>query len=169
MHLVQKLKTVKLYLNVYHVSQDLVQLVQVLIALRNVLEVEQPHNHNLVINLNQIDRVRFILDISSLSFSNFGFLLVLQSGSLAHLEFSGETPLLRSHEALEDEIRHLRERLHTVESENLALNSKISQQQWQLEHRIAEIEMQMCGASSHSSIIDENDAEELERNRESII
>lgn len=74
-----------------------------------------------------------------------------------------------SHEALEDEIRRLRERLHTVEAENMALNSKLSQQQWDLENRLAEIEMQICGASSESSINEENEAEELERNRESII
>lgn len=90
-------------------------------------------------------------------------------GSLTHLESSGATPLLGSHEALEDEIRRLRERLHTVESENVALNSKLAQQQWDLEHRLAEIEMQICGASSESSLNDEHETDELERNRESII
>lgn len=74
-----------------------------------------------------------------------------------------------SHEALEDEIKRLRERLHTVESENQALNAKLSQQQWELENRLAEIEMQICGASSASSIDPEHDTDELERNRESII
>ncbi|XP_055688772.1 cyclic nucleotide-gated cation channel alpha-3 isoform X6 [Lutzomyia longipalpis] len=92
-----------------------------------------------------------------------------QCGSLTHLESSGATPLLGSHEVLEDEIKRLRERLHTVEAENSALNSKLSQQQWDLEHRLAEIEMQICGASSASSIDQENEAEEIERNRESII
>lgn len=81
----------------------------------------------------------------------------------------GTTPLLGSHEALEDEIKRLRERLHTVESENQALNTKLSQQQWDLENRLAEIEMQICRASSSSSLDAEQDAEELERNRESII
>lgn len=90
-------------------------------------------------------------------------------GSLNHLESSGATPLLGSHEALEDEIRRLRERLQTVEAENSTLNTKLSQQQWDLEHRLAEIEMQICGASSESSLNEENEAEELERNRESII
>lgn len=91
--------------------------------------------------------------------------------SLTHLDSSGATPLLGSHEALEDEIKRLRERLHTVENENVALNSKLSQQQWELENRLADIEMQLCGASSASSIDheDENDAEDVERNRESII
>lgn len=93
-----------------------------------------------------------------------------QCGSLTHLESSGATPLLgSSHEVLEDEIKRLRERLHTVEAENAALNSKLSQQQWELENRLAEIEMQICGASSASSIDQENEAEEIERNRESII
>lgn len=91
--------------------------------------------------------------------------------SLTHLDSSGATPLLGSHEALEDEIKRLRERLHTVENENVALNSKLSQQQWELENRLADIEMQLCGASSASSIDheDENDADDVERNRESII
>lgn len=73
-----------------------------------------------------------------------------------------------SHEVLTDEIKRLRERLHTVEAENSALNSKLSQQQWDLEHRMAEIEMQICGASSASSM-DPNENEADERNRESII
>lgn len=76
--------------------------------------------------------------------------------------------MLGSHEALEDEIKRLRERLHTVENENVALNSKLSQQQWELENRLADIEMQLCGASSASSV-DHEDVEEVERNRESII
>lgn len=88
--------------------------------------------------------------------------------SLTHLESTGATPLLGSHEALEDEIKRLRERLHTVENENVALNSKLSQQQWELENRLADIEMQLCGASSASSV-DHEDVEEVERNRESII
>lgn len=90
--------------------------------------------------------------------------------SLTHLDTSGATPLLGSHEALEDEIKRLRERLHTVENENVALNSKLSQQQWDLENRLADIEMQLCGASSASSIDHEEvDVEDVERNRESII
>lgn len=90
-------------------------------------------------------------------------------GSLTHLE-SGATPLLGSHEALEGEIKRLRERLHTVESENCSLNTKLAQQQWEVEHRLAEIEMQICGASSGvSESSQENEQEDTERNRESII
>lgn len=91
-------------------------------------------------------------------------------GSLTHLMESGATPLLGSHEALEDEIKRLRERLHTVESENISLNTKLAQQQWEVEHRLAEIEMQICGASSGASVSSqENEQEDTERNRESII
>ncbi|KAG5670425.1 hypothetical protein PVAND_000691 [Polypedilum vanderplanki] len=87
-------------------------------------------------------------------------------GSLTHLE-SGATPLLGSHEALECEIKRLRERLHTVESENMSLNTKLAQQQWEVEHRLAEIEMQICGASSNGSVSSqENEQEDTERNRE---
>lgn len=89
--------------------------------------------------------------------------------SVASVVGGGTTPLLGSHEALEDEIKRLRERLHTVESENQALNTKLSQQQWDLENRLAEIEMQICGVSSTSSLDPEHETEELERNRESII
>lgn len=99
---------------------------------------------------------------------NFLFLNILV-GSLTHLE-SGATPLLGSHEALEGEIKRLRERLHTVETENFSLNSKLTQQQWEVEHRLAEIEMQICGASSGGSVSSqENEPEDTERNRESII
>lgn len=108
-------------------------------------------------------------DIHTHSNKNNYFLKGHPCGSLNHLESSGATPLLGSHEALEDEIRRLRERLQTVEAENSTLNTKLSQQQWDLEHRLAEIEMQICGASSESSLNEENEAEELERNRESII
>lgn len=66
----------------------------------------------------------------SLSFDNKKkFVFNLLVGSLTHLE-SGATPLLGSHEALEGEIKRLRERLHTVESENFSLNAKLAQQQW---------------------------------------
>ncbi|KAK9718664.1 Cyclic nucleotide-binding domain [Popillia japonica] len=87
----------------------------------------------------------------------------LQCDSMTQLVSRAETPLLGSHEALETEIKRLRERLQTVESENAAMSVKLSQQQWELEHRLAEIEMQICGSRSTSSL------EDNERNRESII
>ncbi|XP_026726109.1 cyclic nucleotide-gated cation channel alpha-3 [Trichoplusia ni] len=71
--------------------------------------------------------------------------------------------MLDSHDALECEIKRLRERLYTVETENAAMSAKLSQQQWEVDQRLQEIEMQICGGSSLSS------QEENERNRESII
>jgi hypothetical protein len=75
-----------------------------------------------------------------------------------------ETTSLMSHEALIAEIKRLRERLITLETENASMSIKLSQQQWEVEHRLAEIEMQICGASSGGSSTEDN-----ERNRESII
>ncbi|XP_057668362.1 cyclic nucleotide-gated channel rod photoreceptor subunit alpha isoform X1 [Diorhabda carinulata] len=91
----------------------------------------------------------------------------LQCDSMTQLvTASGATsPVLGSHEALESEIKRLRERLQTVESENTAMSIKLNQQQWELENRLAEIEMQICGSRSSSSLAEE----ENERNRESII
>uniref|UniRef100_W8AWU7 Cyclic nucleotide-gated cation channel alpha-3 n=1 Tax=Ceratitis capitata TaxID=7213 RepID=W8AWU7_CERCA len=114
---------------------------------------------------SQPSRTGHICDSSS-HLECYGGGLSVASGGIGG---GGTTPLLGSHEALEDEIKRLRERLHTVESENQALNTKLSQQQWDLENRLAEIEMQICGVSSTSSLDPENETEEMERNRESII
>lgn len=97
--------------------------------------------------------------------------------SLTHLS-GAAVPLLGlgSHETLEDEVKRLRQRLHTVETENNALNSKLSQQQWELDNRLTEIEMHLCVPSptAHSSesscdAAELEEIEDLERNRESII
>ncbi|KAJ8961238.1 hypothetical protein NQ318_008921, partial [Aromia moschata] len=88
----------------------------------------------------------------------------LQCDSMTQLMSGATTPVLGSHEALETEIKRLRDRLHTVETENAAMSLKLNQQQWELENRLAEIEMQICGSGSTSSVADED-----ERNRESII
>ncbi|KAG8229671.1 hypothetical protein J437_LFUL010003 [Ladona fulva] len=72
-----------------------------------------------------------------------------------------------SHDALIAEITRLRERLITLEAENASLSVKLSQQQWDVEHRLAEIEMQICGGSSAGSTTNTDDNNE--RNRESII
>lgn len=74
------------------------------------------------------------------------------------------SPDVISQDAFIAEIKRLRERLVTLETENATLSMKLSQQQWEVEHRLAEIEMQICGASSADS-----SAEDNERNRESII
>lgn len=62
------------------------------------------------------------------------------------------------------EIKRLQERLVYVESENTAMSLKLSQKHWEVESRLAEIEMQICGASSSSSF-----EEDHEHNCESII
>lgn len=88
----------------------------------------------------------------------------LTLNSMTQLVSEGATPLLGTHEALLAEIKRLRERLISLETENAAMSVKLKQQQWEVEHRLAEIEMHICGASSTSSVEDNN-----ERNRESII
>ncbi|CAL4065099.1 unnamed protein product, partial [Meganyctiphanes norvegica] len=77
---------------------------------------------------------------------------------------AGALPRDSPQELLLAEIRRLRERLVTLESENATMTMKLSQQQWEVEHRLHEIEMQLCGDSSNASSNDDN-----ERNRESII
>ncbi|KAH6938615.1 hypothetical protein HPB50_011143 [Hyalomma asiaticum] len=82
----------------------------------------------------------------------------------------GMSPLLvrdASQEALLAEIKRLRERLVTLEAENATMSVKLSQQQWEVESRLAEIELQICGAASPESSGCSSD--EQERNRESII
>jgi hypothetical protein len=80
------------------------------------------------------------------------------AGSTSHIGLMDSTQ-----DALLQEIRRLRERLVGLETENATLSLKLSQQQWEVEHRLAEIEMHICGASSAASSADE------ERNRESAI
>ncbi|XP_047489099.1 cyclic nucleotide-gated cation channel alpha-3-like [Penaeus chinensis] len=77
---------------------------------------------------------------------------------------AGALPRDSPQELLLGEIRRLRERLVTLESENATMSMKLSQQQWEVEHRLHEIEMQLCGNSSNASSNEDN-----ERNRESII
>lgn len=65
---------------------------------------------------------------------------------------AGETPVLSgSHEALEAEIRRLRARLRTVEAENATICAKFDRQQWTLDTRLADIEMQICAAVSRGA------------------
>lgn len=44
-----------------------------------------------------------------------------------------------THDELESEIKRLRERLHTVETENAAMSVKLSQQQWEVDQRYENI------------------------------
>ncbi|XP_057369918.1 cyclic nucleotide-gated olfactory channel-like [Daphnia carinata] len=79
-----------------------------------------------------------------------------------------EPPILKTlppADALVAEINRLRERLLMLESENTSLSAKLNRQQWEVENRLAEIEMQICGAGSPAdSATDDN-----ERNFESAI
>ncbi|KAH9416785.1 hypothetical protein DERP_011900 [Dermatophagoides pteronyssinus] len=83
-------------------------------------------------------------------------------------------------DALLSEIKRLRERLLTMETENASMSMKLNQQQWQVENRLAEIEHQISSAASANScsaaqlgFISSNSSmasvEDNERNKESII
>ena len=54
-------------------------------------------------------------------------------------------------ELLYQEITRLRERLQMLESENASMSLKLNQQQWDVENRLAEIEMHICGSESAGS------------------
>ncbi|WAR27613.1 CNGA3-like protein [Mya arenaria] len=56
-----------------------------------------------------------------------------------------------SHDTLVQEITRLRERLKSLESENTMMAAKLNQQQWELEHRLSELEMQMTCTSDLAS------------------
>nr|CAD7403343.1 unnamed protein product [Timema cristinae] len=70
---------------------------------------------------------------------------------------TGESSATLTQDALMAEIKRLRERLIVLETENTAMSIKLSQQQWEVEHRLAEIEMQICGASSGGSSTEDNE------------
>lgn len=63
-----------------------------------------------------------------------------------------------------EELRRLRERVYTLETENASMTLKLNHHQWAFENRLQEIEMHICGTSSVASSNDDN-----ERNKESII
>ena len=60
----------------------------------------------------------------------------------------------QSNELLIQEIARLRERLVVLESENATMSEKLSQQQCDVENRLAEIEMHFCGEDDDSEILD---------------
>lgn len=70
-----------------------------------------------------------------------------------------------SPEALITEIERLRERLCELEAENQTMSSRLSQQQWEVQHRLAEIELQLCAAGSSAASL----SDDTERNQESAI
>lgn len=87
--------------------------------------------------------------------------------SLSPGSFSYDT----SQEVLLQEISSLRERLRSLETENQSMSVKLNQQQWNVEHRLNELEMHICQSSSVASTTSQEDrGERLEHvNRESII
>ena len=68
-------------------------------------------------------------------------------------------------EVLLAEITHLRDRLQTLETENSSMSKKLNQQKWEVEHRLAEIEMHLCGSDTGSVMDEENGL----GNKESVI
>ena len=75
-----------------------------------------------------------------------------------------------THDSMLQEITRLRERLATVESENASMASKLKQQQWEIENRLSELEMQMCTSDMGSTESTDDRMNPFENmSRESII
>ena len=72
-------------------------------------------------------------------------------------------------DVLLQEITRLRDRLHTMESENAAMTQKLNHQQWEVDHRLSEIEMQICGSDSAASGSGSDDRGGVVPNKESVI
>ena len=68
-----------------------------------------------------------------------------------------------ANDLLLQELQRLRHRVVQLESENTSMGKKLNQQQWEVEHRLAEIEMHICGSDTSQ------DSEEINVNKESII
>lgn len=87
--------------------------------------------------------------------------------SVSPASFSFDT----SQEVLLQEITTLRQRLLSLESENAQMTVKLSQQQWNVEHRLAELEMHICHSSSVASTTSQEERTDRydQINRESII
>lgn len=52
---------------------------------------------------------------------------------------------------LRAKIQQLQEQLARVQTENASLSAKLSQQRWEVDQRLLDIEMHICGASSGNS------------------
>ncbi|XP_076367723.1 cyclic nucleotide-gated channel rod photoreceptor subunit alpha-like [Tachypleus tridentatus] len=72
-------------------------------------------------------------------------------------------------EVLITEIKRLRERLVTLEAENTSMGMKLSHQQWEVENRLTDIELQVRGSRCETTSVSNSSADESERNRESAI
>ncbi|XP_014669591.1 PREDICTED: cyclic nucleotide-gated channel rod photoreceptor subunit alpha-like [Priapulus caudatus] len=73
-----------------------------------------------------------------------------------------------SQEILLVEVKQLRERLAWLETDNTSMSLRLTQQQWEVENRLAEIEIHMCGSSSAGSTTSTSD-ERTRINQESVI
>lgn len=88
--------------------------------------------------------------------------------SYTRFSFPSPTPTDTTREALLAEIKRLRERLVLLEAENATMSMKLNQQQWEVENRLSEIEMHICGGNSGTTT--SSDSPDInERNQESII
>lgn len=85
---------------------------------------------------------------------------LIPTGSTGSLQRDPNTDILLA------EITRLRERLQTLETENTAMSLKLNQQQHDVEHRLAEIEMHFCGSDSVASGSDDHPPD---GNKESVI
>ncbi|XP_015923084.1 cyclic nucleotide-gated channel alpha-3-like [Parasteatoda tepidariorum] len=99
--------------------------------------------------------------------------------AVGQFPFGNRTLTDHSQEDLLAEIRRLRERVVTLESDNATMSLKLSQNKWEMQNRLADLELHICnpqvmgippppssvGLSSNGSDI----MDESERNRESII
>ena len=85
---------------------------------------------------------------------------VIATGSTGSLQRDPNNEILLA------EITRLRERLQTLETENTAMSLKLNQQQHEVEHRLAEIEMHFCGSDSVASGSDDHPPD---GNKESVI
>ena len=89
------------------------------------------------------------------------------SADAAHLAAGSTGSLARepSGDILLQEISRLRHRLNTLETENATMSIKLNQQQWEVEQRLSEIEMQICGSESGGS----GASDDGKGNKESVI
>ncbi|XP_013773572.1 cyclic nucleotide-gated channel rod photoreceptor subunit alpha-like [Limulus polyphemus] len=83
--------------------------------------------------------------------------------------FSIQTSSENHQEVSVVEIKHLRERLVTLEAENASMSLKLNKRQQQVENRLSEIELQICGAGSGANSSSSGNSNGSDRNRESLI
>ncbi|XP_076349243.1 uncharacterized protein LOC143246427 [Tachypleus tridentatus] len=119
------------------------------------------------LSLNSSDQVFFGGPVSHLNHLSVPSLIPIGSGSVSPVSVC--TPQEYQQESLLAEIKRLRERLVTLEDENASISSKLNKQQWEVENRLAEIELQICGTRGGASSASNSIVDDSERNRESVI